>query len=85
MTLLDLINAGFELSAGAAQAQNCRRLLRDRAVAGVDWRVTGFFAAWGIWNLLYYPALGQYLSFTGGVAVTAANITWVVLALRFRS
>lgn len=78
----DLINGAFELTGGVVCWLNVLRLLRDRSVRGVDWRVSAFFFAWGIWNLAYYPTLHQWASFAGGVALVIANTTWVVLALR---
>ena len=82
MSIPDLVNGAFELTGGAVCWLNVRRLLRDRKLAGVDWRVSGFFSAWGFWNLLYYPSLHQWASFAGGIALVIANTTWVVLALR---
>lgn len=84
MTTPDLINGGFEATAAIAQLANVRRLLRDRAVQGVDWRVTAFFTVWGLWNLFYYPHLDQWLSFVGGLAIVVVNAVWVALAIRFQ-
>lgn len=77
----DLVNGAFELTGGVVCWLNVKRLLRDRSVQGVDWRVSAFFSAWGFWNLFYYPQLGQWASFAGGVALVIANTTWVVLAV----
>lgn len=63
--------------------RNCQVILRDKGVRGVDWRATAFFTAWGAWNLFYYPHLGQWLSFSGGLVIVAANAVWVSLALRY--
>lgn len=82
MNVPDLINGAFELTGGVVCWLNVRRLLRDRRVQGVDWRVSAFFSAWGFWNLFYYPSLSQWASFAGGVTLVVANTTWVVLALR---
>jgi hypothetical protein len=38
---------------------------------------TAFFAAWGLWNLYYYPHLGQWASWAGGVAVVTTNTAYV--------
>ena len=84
MTSPDLINGGFEALAAVAQAVNVRRLLRDRQIHGVDWRVTGFFTVWGVWNLFYYPHLDQWLSFAGGLAIVIVNAVWVALAVYFQ-
>ena len=83
MSIPDLINGSFELTGGLLCWANVRRLLRDRKVQGVDWRVSAFFSAWGFWNLFYYPSLSQWASFVGGLAIVVANTAWVVLALRF--
>ena len=78
----DLINGGFELLGAVFTWRNYLQLRRDRRVAGVYWPTTAFFAAWGLWNLVYYPALAQWASFIGGIALVAGNVAWVVLALR---
>lgn len=81
MTWPDLVNGSFELFAGLFCLLNVRRLLWDKSVRGVSVPAMSFFAAWGYWNLFYYPHLGQWASFIGGVAVTAVNTTWVALAI----
>ncbi len=48
------------------------------------WPATGFFAAWGLWNLLYYPALGQWFSFAAGVLLCFGNCVWVGHVLYYR-
>ena len=83
MTLPDLINGSFELAGGAMQCLNIGRLMRDKQVRGVNWSVTAFFAAWGLWNCYFYPHLDQWASFTGGIAVTTTNLIWVALALHY--
>lgn len=80
----DVGNAMFELVGALLGWLNVRQLLRDRSVSGVYWPVTAFFAAWGYWNLFYYPALGQWFSAWAGALLALANTAWVVLALRFR-
>ena len=54
-----------------------RRVLKDKAVAGVSILATMFFALWGVWNLYYYPHLGQWFSFAGGVAIVIGNCCWI--------
>lgn len=78
----DLINGTFELTGGVVCWLNVRSLLKDKKIEGVDWRVSGFFSAWGVWNLFYYPSLSQWAIFAGGLLLVIANTTWVVLALR---
>ena len=83
MTLPDLINGSFELAGGAMQCLNIRQLMRDKKVRGVNWSVTAFFAAWGLWNCYFYPHLDQWASFTGGITVTTTNLIWVALAVHY--
>lgn len=82
--LPDVVNGLFELLGGAAIWQNFRTLRRDKCVRGTDWKVTAFFTGWGVWNLYYYPALGQWFSFAGGLLIATGNLAWVALALKYR-
>lgn len=77
----DAINGLFELVGSGFLWLHVRKLLQDKSVRGVDWRSVAFFFAWGLWNLWYYPALGQWWSFCGGMAIAVANGAWVVLLL----
>ncbi|HRJ52251.1 MAG TPA: hypothetical protein PLE99_05765 [Candidatus Thiothrix moscowensis] len=81
----DMINGLFELVGAYFAWMNAYTLWKEREVKGVYWPTTAFFAAWGIWNLYYYPALGQMWSFYAGVLLVSGNAAWVVLALRFRA
>lgn len=74
---LDAINATFELAGGLFIAASIVKLHRDKVVHGVSWLHVSFFTAWGLWNLIYYPALGQMLSFAGSVGITLANTIWL--------
>lgn len=79
----DLINGAFEALAGLAVLNHCRALHRDKQVRGVAVSSTAFFTAWGLWNLYYYPQLGQIWSFVGGIVVTAANLLYVSMLLYY--
>jgi len=80
----DIINGLFELLGAFFTWRNFVQLLRDREIRGVYWPMTAFFAAWGLWNLYYYPSLGQWFSFTAGVVLCAGNAAWVIAVLRFK-
>lgn len=80
----DLINGCFELLAGFMVLNHCRAVLRDKAVAGVSILSTIFFSAWGYWNLYYYPSLGQWWSFAGGILIVVSNTAWVILLIKYR-
>lgn len=81
----DTINACFELGGALLIWLNVRRLWRDRSVRGVFAPVFVFYTAWGFWNCVFYPAVGQYLSFYAGLGTTFGNLAWVLGAWRFRS
>jgi hypothetical protein len=76
MDSFDLTNGIFELIGAVMLAFNVRKLYKDKMIRGVHWGPTGFFSAWGLWNIFYYPHLGQWFSFAGGVALVIFNIIW---------
>ena len=80
---MDFTNGCFELAGAMFLAFNVFRLFKDKRVAGVSIATVAFFSAWGVWNLFYYPSLGQWASFFAGIAVVIANVTWVCLALYY--
>jgi len=79
----DVCNACFEFCGALFITRSVRRLLRERAVAGVSPVAVGFFAAWGYWNLYFYPHVGALWSYRAGIAVTAVNTVWVALLLYY--
>lgn len=79
----DAINGLFELFGSGLIWMSVRQTLRDRGYAGIYIPAVVFFAAWGLWNLYYYPHLDQWFSFAGGVSIVVANTVWVGLMLKF--
>ncbi len=79
----DLINGLFEILGSAFTWMNVRQVARDKGYAGLFLPSIVFFMSWGAWNLFYYPHLGQWWSFVGGVSLVAANVSWVALMLRY--
>lgn len=77
MDLPDITNGLFECLGAVAIFGHVARVLKDKAVAGVSLWSTVFFASWGFWNLYYYPHLGQWASFAGGLAIVLGNICWI--------
>ena len=73
----DIINGSSELFGAVLLLTNVVRLHRDKFVQGVHWTPTAFFTAWGLWNLFYYPHLGQWFSFVGGLAIVVVNAIWL--------
>lgn len=66
MTLPDFVNGCFESLGSVFILFSILKLNRDKAVRGVSRVTIGFFLTWGLWNLWYYPHLGQTLSAIGG-------------------
>jgi ABC-type transport system involved in cytochrome c biogenesis permease subunit len=83
MTLPDLINGTYEALGGFAICLHIRALRRDKAVRGVNLWALLFFTSWGLWNLWYYPYLGQWVSFAGGIFIVAANAIWVGMVIYY--
>ncbi len=73
----DFINALFELGSAAFGVLNVRAIRRSHTIAGVHWLPTAYFFVWGIWNLYFYPVLGQWFSLVAGIAITLINLIWL--------
>lgn len=73
----DLVNGLFELTAGCCNALNIVRIREDREIKGVHWFPYTLFSLWGVYNLFYYPHLGQTLSFAGGCVMVLVNVVWL--------
>jgi hypothetical protein len=80
----DMINASFEASAGFFVLLHCRALYRAKEVKGLSLTTIVFFELWGCWNMWYYPHLGQWWSFFGGILVVTANLLHVSMILYYR-
>lgn len=83
MSWPDLINGAFEFVGGGFVWMNVWQILKDRGHAGVYVPGVIVFTSWGVWNLYYYPSLGQWASFVGGLSIVVANAAWVTLMLMF--
>ncbi len=74
----DFINGLFELAAGLLLSLNVRRLFKDKQVRGVCLLPVMLMAAWGYWNLFFYPIVGATFSFLAGIPVAAINTIWSI-------
>lgn len=75
----DIVNGCFEIIGAIAAWMNVFVYLKHRALQGVFWPNTLFYTSWGLWNLIYYSALSQPVSFYAGVFLTSGSATWVIL------
>lgn len=80
----DIINGCFEFAGAFVVLNHIRVLLKERAVAGVSVLSTFLFNLWGMWNVFYYPYLGQTVSFYGGLSLAIINAYYVYLLMRFK-
>ena len=75
--LPDVINGVFELGGAIITTMNVRQIFFDKEVKGVHWSPFVFFTAWGLWNLYYYPVLGQWFSFAAGALLVGVNCVFL--------
>ena len=80
---VDAINAILVAIAGIIVWINVFKLIRDKIVAGISWGPQAFFTLIGVWNIVYYTALCQPLSFLGNLSVMLGNGTWTCLAIYY--
>lgn len=73
----DVVNGLFEFLGSFFIGFSIYKIHHEKKVAGVSWIHVIFWSFWGAWNLFYYPHLGQWWSFVGGIAVTATNTFYV--------
>lgn len=83
MQVPDIINGCFELFGGFIICLSIRDVLKKQQVAGVSLMHIAFFNAWGLWNVFYYPHIGQWASFIGGIGVLIANTVWLSLCIYY--
>lgn len=83
MILPDIVNASFEAGAGLAVLHHCFKLYEHKQARGVSTAAVLFFTAWGVWNLYYYPHLGQFWSFAGGIFITMANLAYLAMLVHY--
>jgi len=80
----DIMNGTYEFFGGFLILLHCKTLWKDKTTKGVSITAFAFFATWGIWNLYYYPHLGQYVSLIGSCNIMLWNLVWVFFALHYR-
>lgn len=84
MSWQDLINASFEAFGSVAILRHCWVLYKAKKFEGVSLASVAFFWSWGVWNLYYYPHLGQWFSFAAGVSIMLANCLWISLMIYYK-
>jgi len=77
MNWADCVNGTYELLGAPFILLSVLKLHREKTVRGVSLWAVAFFCTWGYWNLYYYPSLGQWVSFAGGIAIVIMNTIWI--------
>lgn len=81
----DMINGLFEIVSAGFSAKNVQAVYKEKQVRGVYWPFWIFLSTWGLWNVFYYPHLEQWWSTVGGIILVSVNITWTILAYKYRN
>lgn len=76
--IVDLVNASFECVAAVLMWLNVVRIRRDKCVRGVSIASSTFTTIWATWSLVYYPALGQWLSAGAACVILTARVVWLL-------
>ena len=84
ITTGDIVNGLFEGLGSLFTMTNVLAILRDKMIRGFSPLPTVFWTLWGWWNLYYYPSLGQWFSFTGGVFLVTLNTIYLYLLWKYR-
>lgn len=79
----DNVNGLFELLGGLFIMLSCIKLYKDKKVRGVSVIAIIYFTLWGYWNIHYYPHLGQWVSFAGGLCVVTVNTIWLAMMIYY--
>jgi hypothetical protein len=79
----DGINGAFEVIGSVAVWANFCAVVKDRGYAGTRWPMMVFFMSWGMWNLYFYPHLGQAISFYASWSLSLANASVLAAMIYF--
>lgn len=80
----DMYNGMFEAVAGALKIIDIFSIYKDKEVKGFSLIPVCFFVCWAAFNVWFYPAIGQYWSFIGGLFLFATNGIWLAMALYYK-
>ncbi len=81
---MDVINALFEFCGALAIIPSIRAALREKQIMGLSIWSTVFFAAWGWWNLIYYPHLNQSWSAWTALLLAITNTIYLFLIWKYK-
>lgn len=73
----DLLNGIFEFGLSYFILKSIQKIRVDKKVLGFYMPTIYWTTAWGLYNIFYYPYLGQWFSFVGGITVVTLNLIWL--------
>ncbi len=79
----DQVNGLFEAVGSLFIVSSIFRIYKEKEVRGITWQHVAFFMSWGYWNVYYYPSIGQWWSFLGGLLVCLVNTIWFCMMLYY--
>ena len=83
MTWADNVNGTYETIGGLFMLANCIKVYKDKEVKGISLTSAMFFCSWGLWNIVYYPSLNQWMSTIGAILLAFFNTTWLCQAIYY--
>jgi len=82
--MAEFINTLFQFFGSAAAMSNIYKIMKDKQVKGVSIFASLFFTLWSIWNLYYYNAAEQSISFHYFALMCLLNVIWLVSAFYYK-
>ncbi|KKM77927.1 hypothetical protein LCGC14_1365090 [marine sediment metagenome] len=79
----DNVNGLFEFLSGFFLLLHCVKMYQDKKIRGISLLAGIYFVTWSYWNLFYYPCLGQWGSFGGGVFSTMIHTIWFFMIVYY--
>ena len=79
----DIINSFFTCGVGLFTSLNVYRALKDHSIKGVSIWAALFFCSGAYWNLYYYHAIHQPVSFLFSVWAAVASAFYLALFVKF--
>ncbi len=83
MSWQDIVNGSYEMLGAPFILLSIINLYKCKQVRGVTWWHPAFFGTWSLWNLYYYPHLGQWFSFFGGILISLTTCVWLGMMLYY--
>lgn len=85
MNNFDLINGLFTMGgAFFLSLPNVIQILKEKSSKGLNPYTIAFLISWKVWNLVYYPSLGQFTSAIFSLLEVIFSTIWLVLILKYR-